>query len=166
MVEQIGQAAGLRIVVAALLVGQQQAGILGAHLGGGKAVLGIEQNGAGVRRQDARDRFFEFGHHLVGDGFFVHAFILGDGAFQGAALVHGRGANDAAFIRNCFQAPLFARADFHPSASKEKIYECGRAHSSMPAMVVSAAAGICAEKDGRVGLWTKSNEKQIPRAPF
>ncbi len=81
MIEQIGQTAGLRIVVAALFVSQQQAGILGADFSGGKAVLGIEQNGAGMRRQDACDGFFEFGHHLVGDGFFVDALILGDGAF-------------------------------------------------------------------------------------
>ncbi len=93
-----------------------------------------------MRRQDARDRFFEFRHHLVGDGFFVDALILGDGAFQRAALVHGRRADHAAVIRNCFHSFLFARADFHSDASEKRIYECGRsrAYSNTPGIVVSA----------------------------
>ena len=65
--QQVGQAAGLGVVVAALLVGQQQAGVGGARFGGGQAELRIEQDGAGMRRQNLADRDFEFAHHLVGD---------------------------------------------------------------------------------------------------
>ncbi len=63
-VEQIGQAAGARVVVAAVFVGEQQAGILRAGSRGGEAVFGIEQNGAGVRRENARDGGLEFLEHL------------------------------------------------------------------------------------------------------
>ena len=50
--QQIGQTARLRVVVAAVFVGQQQAGVLCARLRCGKAPFRIEQDGAGVRRQD------------------------------------------------------------------------------------------------------------------
>ena len=51
-VEQIGQAAGAGLVVSGLFVGEQQAGILGAALGGGQSPLGIEQDGGGVRGEN------------------------------------------------------------------------------------------------------------------
>ena len=49
--QQVGQAAGLGVVVAAQLISQQQAGVGRARLGGIQTEFGIEQNGAGVRRQ-------------------------------------------------------------------------------------------------------------------
>ena len=56
VVEQIGQAAGAGLVVAGLFIGEQQAGILGAALGGGQSPLGIEQDGAGVRGENFGDQ--------------------------------------------------------------------------------------------------------------
>ena len=44
--QQIGQAAGLGVVVAGFFIGQQQAGVRRARLRGFQAKLGIEQNGA------------------------------------------------------------------------------------------------------------------------
>ena len=54
--QQIGQAAGLGVVVAAHFVGQQQAGVRGARLGGFQAEFRIEQDGAGMRRQHLAPR--------------------------------------------------------------------------------------------------------------
>src|SRR5450755_1542707 len=67
MVEQIAQTAGASLVVSRLLIGEQQAGILGAALGGGETPLGIEQNGGGVWGQNFADQRFEFFHHGVAD---------------------------------------------------------------------------------------------------
>ena len=64
MSQQIGQAAGLSVVVAAVFVGEQQPGILGARLGGGQAVFGIEQDGAGVRRETLAHGDLELLDHL------------------------------------------------------------------------------------------------------
>ena len=54
VIEQVGQAAGAGLVVAGLLIGEQQAGVLGAALGGGQSPLGVEQDGAGMRRETLR----------------------------------------------------------------------------------------------------------------
>ncbi len=51
-VEQVGQAARTGLVVSGLFISQQQAGVLGAALGGGESPLGIEQNGGGVRGEN------------------------------------------------------------------------------------------------------------------
>jgi hypothetical protein len=42
-----------------------------------------------VRSEYARDGDLEFLEHLRGDGAFVDAAFLGDGALERAALVHG-----------------------------------------------------------------------------
>ncbi len=66
--QQIGQSGpGLRVVVAALFIGQQQACIRGARFRSRESILGIEQDRAGVRRQNFRYRHLELAHHLVGD---------------------------------------------------------------------------------------------------
>ena len=52
--QQVRQAAGLGVVVAALLRKPAAGRRSSARLGGGQTVFGIEQNGAGVRRQDLR----------------------------------------------------------------------------------------------------------------
>ena len=56
VVEQIAQAAGTGLVVSGLLIGEQQAGVLGAALGGGQSPLGIEQDGAGMRGENFGDQ--------------------------------------------------------------------------------------------------------------
>ena len=55
-VEQVGQAAGAGLVVSSLFIGEQQAGVLGAALGGGQSPLGVEQDGAGVRGENFGDQ--------------------------------------------------------------------------------------------------------------
>ena len=56
VIEQVAEAARAGLVVAGLFIGEQQAGILGAALGGGQSPLGIEQDGAGMRGQDFGDQ--------------------------------------------------------------------------------------------------------------
>ena len=63
-VEKIGQAAGAGVVVAAVFIGEQQAGIGGAGACCGQAVFGVEQDRAGVRSEYARDGDLEFLEHL------------------------------------------------------------------------------------------------------
>ena len=65
MVEQIAQASWTGLVVSSFFISQQQAGVLGAAFGGGQSPLGIEQNGAGVRRQDFGDECLKLFHHGV-----------------------------------------------------------------------------------------------------
>ena len=55
VVEQIRQASRAGLVIAGFLVGEQQASILGAPLGGGQAPFGVEQDGAGMGREDFGD---------------------------------------------------------------------------------------------------------------
>ncbi len=57
-VEEVGQAAGGVGVVAGLLVGEQEA-LAVAVLGGGEAVLGVEQDGGGVLGEDVGDEGLE-----------------------------------------------------------------------------------------------------------
>ena len=68
-------------------------------------------------REDARDDGLEFLEHLRGDGVFVDAFILRDGAFERAALIHGSGSDYAARVGNCLHAFLLARGDLHVTPS-------------------------------------------------
>ena len=112
MVEQISEAAGTSLIVSGFFVGQQQAGILGAALGGGQSPLGIEENGAGVRCQNFGNENFEFFHHGVGD---FATLFLGQGFLQGAALVHGSGSDYAAFVGDSLETGKFARGELHRS---------------------------------------------------
>ena len=110
VIEQIGQAAGAGLVVSGLFVGEQQAGILGAPLRSGQSPLGVEQDGSGVRGENFADQRFEFFHHGVGD---FGAFFFGQGFLQRAALVHGSGRDDTAFVGDFFEAGEFARGKLH-----------------------------------------------------
>ena len=98
MRQQVRQAARLGVVVAALLVGQQQAGIRRARFRGGQAALGIEQNRAGVRRQNFRDRDLELAHHLLSHLVWRNAFGARDRFLQAAALIHRGGGDDSALV--------------------------------------------------------------------
>ena len=51
--QQIGQAAWFGVVVAGFFVRQQQTGVGCARLGGIQTEFGIEQDGRGMRRQNA-----------------------------------------------------------------------------------------------------------------
>ena len=124
-IEKIGQAAGTRVVIAAVFVGEQQTGVLRARKRGGQAVFGIEEDGAGVRRENLHDGGLEFLEHLRGYGILVAAFFLGNGTFQRTALVHGRGGDHVAGIRYRLEALLFSWREFHRvrplcEASKER----------------------------------------------
>ena len=115
-VEQIGQAAGASVVVAAVFIGEQQAGILRARLRGGKAVLGIEQNGAGVRSQDLRNGGLELLEHLRGDCFLSMPFslamaLLSEPRWSMAAAAITPRESDTAFMPFCFPGVSFMRCD-------------------------------------------------------
>ncbi len=101
-------------VVAGLLVGQQQAGVLRAPLARGQAPLGIEQDRAGVRRQHFGDERLELLDVVVAD---VAALFLGERLLQRSALVHGRRGDDAAVVRNGLHAGQLAWCDFHVFSS-------------------------------------------------
>ncbi len=113
MIEQIGKAAGARVVVAAVLVGEQQAGVFRPGARRREPIFGIEQNGAGVRRENARDRGLELLEHGGGDVLFVDALFLGDGALERAALVHGGRGDHAALIGYRLHALLLSRRNDH-----------------------------------------------------
>ena len=66
-VEQVGQAAGGVGVVAGLLIGEQKA-LAVAVLGGGQAVLGVEQDGGGVLAEDVGDEGLEDLEIVAGGG--------------------------------------------------------------------------------------------------
>ena len=118
VVEQIAQAPGPGFIVARLFIGEQQAGIFRAALGGGKSPLGIEQDGGGVRGEHLADQRFEFFHHGIG---YFAALFLGQRFLQGAALIHGGGGDDAACVGNVFEAGQFARGDFHRFLQNRRI---------------------------------------------
>ena len=103
-VEQVGQAAGGCGVVAGLLVGEQEA-LAVAVLGGGEAVLGVEQDGGGVAGEDLGDEGLEV-FEIVGVG--GGAALLGEGLLEGAALVHGGGGDDAACVGDGFESGEFS----------------------------------------------------------
>ena len=111
-VEQIGQTAGARVVVAAVFVGEQQAGVLRASARGGQTVFGIEQDGAGVRREDARDGGLEFLEHLRGDVLLVDALslamaLLSEPRWSMAAAAITPRESDTAFSPFCFPGVIF-----------------------------------------------------------
>ena len=77
MGQQVRQTPRLGIVVAAGFISQQQTCVFRTRFGRGQAPLGIEQYGAGMRRQDFGDGGLEFRHHLIGNLLRVHS--LGGG---------------------------------------------------------------------------------------
>src|SRR5208282_1575127 len=95
VIEQVAEAAGAGLVVSGLFVGEQQAGVFGAALGGGQAPLGIEQDRTGMWGENFGDQRLEFFHQGIVD---FAAFFLGQRFLQGTALVHGGRRDDAAFV--------------------------------------------------------------------
>ena len=67
MIEQAREPSLHRFVVASHFVGEQEAGVFGAFARRGQTEFGIEQDRAGVRRQDAADGFFVFNEIFAGD---------------------------------------------------------------------------------------------------
>ncbi len=109
-IEKVGQASGRQLVIAGLLVREQQAGAFGAPLRGRQTPLGIEQDGAGMLGEDFAHEDFEF----------LQLFVAGVGAesfLQRAALVHGSSSDDAAIVRNILHARKFSRSQFHVRTS-------------------------------------------------
>ena len=115
--QQIRQAPRLRVVVPAVFVRQQQAGVLRACFRRRKPPFGIEQNRAGVRRQNPRDRGLELLHHLVRDVFLRDALRGSERLRQAAALVHGSCRDDAIFIRQRIHVLHFASGKTHEKCS-------------------------------------------------
>jgi hypothetical protein len=107
-VEEIGKTAGGGGVVAGFFVGQQEA-LTVAVLRGGKAVLGVEQDGGGVFGEDAGNEGLEL-FEVVGVG--RGSALLGEGLLERAALVHGGGGDDAAMIGDGFEACEFSWGQF------------------------------------------------------
>ena len=106
MVEQVGQTAGTGLVVAGLLVGEQQAGVLGAPLGGGQTPLRIEQNGAGVRGEHFGDQRLELFQAGVGG-------VLAERLLQRTALIHRGGADDTLGRGHGLQSLQFSKRKLH-----------------------------------------------------
>jgi len=104
MRQQVGQAAGPGVIVAAQLVRQQQAGVLAARLGGFQAEFRVEQDGAGVRSEDLAHRHFELAHHLMRDLFDIHAAPRGQRLLEASSLIHGGGRDDASLVGYRFHA--------------------------------------------------------------
>ena len=77
-VEEVGQATGGGGVVAGLLVGEQEA-LAVAVLGGGKAELGVEEDGGGVFGEDGGDEDLEL-FEVVGVG--CGSALLGEGLLK------------------------------------------------------------------------------------
>ena len=115
VVEEVGEAAGAGLVVAGLLVRQEEAGVLRAALARGQSPLGVEQNRAGVRRQHFRDDRLELFHLAVADG---AAAFLGERLLQGSPLIHGSGGNHAARVRNGLHAGQFSRCEHGVSSRR------------------------------------------------
>ena len=103
-VEEVGQTAGGGGVVAGLLVGEEEA-LAVAVLGGGQAVLGVEEDGGGVLGEDRGDEGLE-DFEVVGVG--GGAALLGEGLLERAALVHGGGGDDAAMVGDGFESCEFS----------------------------------------------------------
>ncbi len=103
-VEEVGEAAGGGGVVAGLLVGEQEAGVV-AVLGGFEAVLGVEQDGGGVTGEDLGDEGLELAEIVGVDD---AAALVGEGLLEGSALVHGGGGDDAAGVGDGLEACEFS----------------------------------------------------------
>jgi len=91
-------APGTRVVVAGELVSEDEAGARSAGLGRFETEFGIEQDRAGVRREHAAHSHFEFAHDGGRDGFHFDAAGGGECLLQAAALIHGRGRDDAVLV--------------------------------------------------------------------
>ena len=63
-----------------------------------------------MRGENFGDQGLEFFHHGVGD---FAAFFFGQRFLQGAALVHGSGGDDAAFVGDFSETGKFARGELH-----------------------------------------------------
>jgi hypothetical protein len=111
--QQVGQAAGLGVVVSAQLIGQQQAGVAAARQARFQAELGVEQNGAGMRRQHPGDGRLELAHHFGRDLFLIHAARRRQGLLQTAALIHGRRRDDAGLVRKRLHVLQLTFGHFH-----------------------------------------------------
>ncbi len=87
-------------VVAGLLVGEEEA-LAVAVLGGGKAELGVEEDGGGVLGEDGGDEDLEL-FEVVGVG--SGSALLGEGLLKGSTLVHGGGGDHATMVGDGFEA--------------------------------------------------------------
>ena len=104
-----GRRPGVLGVVARLLVSEQEA-LAVAVLGGGKAVLGIEEDGGGMPSQNFGDVDLEL-LEIVGVG--GGTALLGEGFLKGSALIHSCGGDDTALIGDGLEAGKFAWGQLH-----------------------------------------------------
>src|SRR6185437_6804535 len=108
--QQIRQPPRLGVVVAALLVRQQQPRPLVPCLRRRQPVLGVQQDRAGMRRQRPAHRDLELLHHRRRRLF---AAFLRQRLLQAAALVHRRRRDHSARVRHRIHALEFPRCDLH-----------------------------------------------------
>ena len=73
-------------------------------LGGGQAVLGVEEDGGGVVGEDFGDEGLEL-LEIVGVG--GGSALLGEGLLEGATLVHSGGGDDAVMVGDGFESGEF-----------------------------------------------------------
>ncbi len=107
--QEVGQAAGLGVIVTAVFVGEQEARVFRARFRGGQTPLGVEKNGACMRSQDARDGGLELLHHFVCDVLLRDTFCGGERLGQTSTLIHCGGRDDARLCwipRSCVSACL------------------------------------------------------------
>ena len=124
--QQVRQTAGSRIVIAGFLVGQQQPGTRVPSLGRAQTPNRIEQDRAGVRREDLRYGELEFAHHVVGHIGLVDALAGGDRFLQRSPLVHGGGGDHAPRVGESLHICEFPGAEFHDC------FHCIRADNLVP----------------------------------
>ena len=106
--QQVRQAAGPRVVVAAFFVSEEQAAIRAARLPGVEAEFGVQQDRAGVGREDFGDGGLELRHHLGRDVVLVDALGGRDRLLQTAPLIHRRGGDDSARVSEGFHVLQFS----------------------------------------------------------
>src|SRR5215472_3676616 len=113
MRQQIGEAAGAGIVVAAQLIGEQEAGGLRADAAGVEAELRVQQDSAGVWGERLADRDLELAHHLRSNILRIDAASDGQRLLQAPSLIHGGRSDHSALVRKRFQMRQFTGGKFH-----------------------------------------------------
>ena len=117
--KQIGQAAGARVVVAAVLIGEQQAGMFMARaFAAGRPYSGSSRMALACGVSALLTAVLNSSSICAVTSFLSMPFSFANGTLQRAALVHGRRGDHAARIAHRFQALPLARGNFHFDASE------------------------------------------------
>ncbi len=126
-IEKAWEAAGNGFVVAGLFVGEEESGFGCARGGGGETEFRIEQNGAGVGREDATDVRFEIGEQVSRNFFGGLTRRFSKKLAKSAALLDGVRGDDAAIGSECGETLLFSGRKLHACLRRE----CGGERRSL-----------------------------------